>query len=215
MGYHYRESGDNGWDILVVTKKGMEEGGLPKGIILLTGILYAERNGAGRKWINDVRASGIIHVSVAKHCDKETELTHISKDGFVNRFGFFLSKEDPFKPGQQDIDIESGWFRRQTVLDYKKFTETFFKIEVISDCRYIVKDTDVETDKEIVHRYQTQEDAWNVAMLCANRQTFDLSVKMPGSVHMSVNYKEQTISVIGSDNQVKRLYKVTTAVNQS
>lgn len=215
MGYHYRESGDNGWDILVVTKKGMEEGGLPKGIILLTGILYAERNGAGRKWINDVRASGIIHVSVAKHCDKETELTHISKDGFVNRFGFFLSKEDPFKPGQQDIDIESGWFRRQTVLDYKKFTETFFKIEVISDCRYIVKDTDVETDKEIVHRYQTQEDAWNAAKLCANRQTFDLSVKMPGSVHMSVNYKEQTISVIGSDNQVKRLYKVTTAANQS
>ena len=34
---------------------------------------------------------------------------------------------------------------------YKKFTETFFKIEVISDCRYIVKDTDVKTDKEIVH----------------------------------------------------------------
>lgn len=168
-----------------------------------------------RSIANDVRASGIIHVSVAKHCDKETELTHISKDGFVNRFGFFLSKEDPFKPGQQDIDIESGWFRRQTVLDYKKFTETFFKIEVISDCRYIVKDTDVETDKEIVHRYQTQEDAWNAAMLCANRQTFDLSVKMPGSVHMSVNYKEQTISVIGSDNQVKRLYKVTTAANQS
>lgn len=96
-----------------------------------------------------------------------------------------------------------------------QFTETFFKVEVISDCRYIVKDTDVETDKEIVHRYQTQEDAWNAAMLCANRQTFDLSVKMPGSVHMSVNYKEQTISVIGSDNQVKRLYKVTTAANQS
>ena len=103
-----------------------------------------------------------------------------------------------------------GWFCRKIVPDYKKFTETFFKIEVISDCRYIVKDTDVETDKEIVHRYQTQEDAWNAAMLCANRQTFDLSVKMPGSVHMSVNYKEQTISVIGSDNQVKRLYKVTT-----
>ena len=95
---------------------------------------------------------------------------------------------------------------------YKKFTETFFKIEVISDCRYIVKDTDVKTDKEIVHRYQTQEDAWNAAMLCANRQTFDLSVKIPGSVHMSVNYKEQTISVIGSDNQLKRLYKVTTDV---
>lgn len=57
--------------------------------------------------------------------------------------------------------------------------------------------------------------AWNAAMLCANRQTFDLSVKIPGSVHMSVNYKEQTISVIGSDNQLKRLYKVTTDANQS
>ena len=42
-----------------------------------------------------------------------------------------------------------------------------------------------------------------------------LSVKIPGSVHMSVNYKEQTISVIGSDNQLKRLYKVTTDANQS
>lgn len=101
MGYHYRESGDNGWDILVVTKKGMEEGGLPKGIILLTGILYAERNGAGRKWINDVRASGIIHVSVAKHCDKETELTHISKDGFVNRFGFSFPKRIRLNPASK------------------------------------------------------------------------------------------------------------------
>lgn len=51
-------------------------------------------------------------------------------------------------------------------------------------------------------------------MLCANRQTFDLSVKMPGSVHMSVNYKEQTISVIGSDNQLKRLYKVTYGITE-
>ena len=73
----------------------------------------------------------------------------------------------------------------------------------------------METCKEFIHRHYTQEDAWNAAMLCANRQTFDLSVKMLGSVHMSVNYKEQTISVIGSDNQLKRLYKVTTAANQS
>lgn len=61
---------------------------------------------------------------------------------------------------------------------YKKFTETFFKIEVISDCRYIVKDTDVKTDKEIVHRYQTQEDAWNAAMLCANRQISNASSEL-------------------------------------
>ena len=211
MGYHYRESGDNGWDILVVTKKGMEEGGLPKGIILLTGILYAERNGAGRKWLNDVRASGIIHVSVAKHCDKETELTHISKDGFVNRFGFFLSKEDPFKPGQQDIDIESGWFRRQTVLDYKKFTETFFKTEIISEYRYLVKDVDVETGKEFIHKHQTREDAWTDALRCAGRETVALSVNATDSVDMKIDYRAQTIRVLDSDGKAKRTYQVTTA----
>ena len=211
MGYHYRESGDNGWDILVVTKKGMEEGGLPKGIILLTGILYAERNGAGRKWLNDVRASGIIHVSVAKHCDKETELTHISKDGFVNRFGFFLSKEYPFKPGQQDIDIESGWFRRQTVLDYKKFTETFFKTEIISEYRYLVKDVDVETGKEFIHKHQTREDAWNDALRCAGRETVALSVNATDSVDMKIDYRAQTIRVLDSDGKAKRTYQVTTA----
>lgn len=108
-----------------------------------------------------------------------------------------------------------GWFRRQTVLDYKKFMETFFKIEVISDCRYLVKDVDMETCKEFIHRHYTQEDAWNDALHCANRQTNDLFVKMPGLVHIIVNHKEQTISVIGSDNQLKRLYKVTTAANQS
>lgn len=108
-----------------------------------------------------------------------------------------------------------GWFCRKPVPDYKKFTETFFKAEIISEYRYLVKDVDVETGKEFIHRHYTQEDAWNDALRCANRQTNDLSVKMPGSIYMSVNHKEQTISVIGSDNQLKRLYKVTAAANQS
>ena len=116
---------------------------------------------------------------------------------------------DDLEAVQYDFNGTEKDFKKQEVYG------NIFQIEVISDCRYIVKDTDVKTDKEIVHRYQTQEDAWNAAMLCANRQTFDLSVKIPGSVHMSVNYKEQTISVIGSDNQLKRLYKVTTDANQS
>ncbi|MFQ9493166.1 hypothetical protein G4378_14235 [Dorea longicatena] len=32
-----------------------------------------------------------------------------------------------------------------TVPDYKKFTETFFKAEIISEYRYLVKDVDMET----------------------------------------------------------------------
>ena len=76
-----------------------------------------------------------------------------------------------------------GWFCRKTVPDYKKFTETFFKAEIISEYRYLVKDVDVETGKEFIHRHYTQEDAWNDALRCANRQTNDLSVKMPGEYY--------------------------------
>lgn len=87
MGYHYKESGKSGWDVLIVTKKGMEEGGLPNGFVLLTGTMYSDRT--CKKWLDDIRNSGILHVSVAKHCDNETVMTHISPNGCVNRFGFF------------------------------------------------------------------------------------------------------------------------------
>ena len=43
MGYHYKESGKSGWDVLIVTKKGMEEGGLPNGFVLLTGTMYSDK----------------------------------------------------------------------------------------------------------------------------------------------------------------------------
>jgi len=114
MGYHYKESGKSGWDVLIVTKKGMEEGGLPNGFVLLTGTMYSDRT--CKKWLDDIRNSDILHVTVAKHCDNETVMTHISPNGCVNRFGFFLSVKDPFKKDKSDYDIGgSGWFRRQTL----------------------------------------------------------------------------------------------------
>ena len=38
MGYHYKESGHGCWDILLTTKKGQEEGHLPKGVVSKYGI---------------------------------------------------------------------------------------------------------------------------------------------------------------------------------
>lgn len=58
---------------------------------------------------------------VAKHCENERELTHISKNGFVNRFGFFITKANMFEHGDSDYDIGSGsWFRRKNAPTFKE-----------------------------------------------------------------------------------------------
>ena len=125
MGYHYKESGHGCWDILLTTKKGQEEGHLPKGVVILTGFQYADPD--YRNWMKEIESSGRYHVSVAKHCDDEDELTHLSKNGYVNRFGFFLSETDPFEESVEDIEIEHGnWFQRKNVIDYKKFIDDYF-----------------------------------------------------------------------------------------
>lgn len=125
MGYHYKESGHGCWDILLMTKKGQEEGHLPKGVVVLTGFQYADPD--YRNWMKEIENSGRYHVSVAKHCDDEDELTHLSQNGYVNRFGFFLSETDPFEESVEDIEIEHGdWFQRKNVIDYKKFIDDYF-----------------------------------------------------------------------------------------
>lgn len=106
MGYHYKESGYGCWDILLTTQKGQEEGNLPKGVVILTGFQYADPD--YRNWMKEIESSGRYSVSVAKHCDDENELTHLSKNGYVNRFGFFLSETDPFKESEENIEIKQG-----------------------------------------------------------------------------------------------------------
>lgn len=102
MGYHYRESGYGGCDYLVVTKKGMETG-LPKGVVFLAGLKYADSK--FRKWLE--KNDGY-YIFQAKHCNDENELTHISKNGFVNRFGYFITKTNIFETNETDYNIENG-----------------------------------------------------------------------------------------------------------
>lgn len=210
MGYHYKESGKSGWDVLIVTKKGMEEGGLPNGFVLLTGTMYSDRT--CKKWLDDIRNSDILHVSVAKHCDNETVMTHISPNGCVNRFGFFLSVEDPFKKDKSDYDIGgSGWFRRQTVPDYKKFAEEFFGKEITSEFHFIIKDTDTKTGKFFDHKYTTQEAAWSNAILCASTFADEQSAEKQVPFDMRVDHKLQTITVIAPSGIIKRRFVVSKA----
>lgn len=210
MGYHYKESGKSGWDVLIVTKKGMEEGGLPNGFVLLTGTMYSDRT--CKKWLDDIRNSDILHVSVAKHCDNETVMTHISPNGCVNRFGFFLSVEDPFKKDKSDYDIGgSGWFRRQTVPDYKKFAEEFFGKEIICEYHFIVKDTSMETRKSMTRKHATQEAAWSDAILCASTFADEQSAKKQVPFDMRVDHKLQTITVIAPSGIIKRTFVVSKA----
>lgn len=112
MGYHYQASGYGNCDYLIVTKKGKEEGGLPDGIVILTGQLYGDPE--FKNWLPTAEEKGY-HVFTAKHCDDERELTHIRKNGgIVNRFGFFITKTNMFEHGDSDYDIGSGsWFRRK------------------------------------------------------------------------------------------------------
>lgn len=116
MGYHYQASGYGNCDYLIVTKKGKEEGGLPDGIVILTGQLYADPE--FKAWLQTAEVKGY-YVFVVKHCEDERELTHISKNGFVNRFGFFITKTNMFEHGDSDYDIGSGsWFRRKNAPNF-------------------------------------------------------------------------------------------------
>lgn len=115
MGYTYKPSGKNGIDLIVPTKKGMDEGGMPKGAIVPIGY----------KCMPEVAA--YIHntdynVYKAKHCDKENVLTHIQPTGIVNLFGWYVTCMDilSVKP-QWTLDVGGpGWFRRVTVHDIKE-----------------------------------------------------------------------------------------------
>lgn len=70
---------------------------------------------SGAKWI--LRLS-------AKHCNDEHEVTHISEFGFVNRFGFFITKEPLFVHSHEDIMIGQGWFVRKHTTDFMEALQT-------------------------------------------------------------------------------------------
>lgn len=77
---------------------------------------------AFRNWIREAERNGY-YVYPAKHCDDDHEVTHISEVGFVNRFGFFITKEPLFVHSHEDIMIGQGWFVRKHTTDFTKALE--------------------------------------------------------------------------------------------
>lgn len=114
MGYRFNSSGKPGIDLVIPTKKGLEEGGMPKGVIIPIGYKYLREV---RKYIDEANASEDRNVYIAKHCDNENILTHIVPDGIVNRFGWYVTRMDilSVKPNWC-LDVGGpGWFKRVTV----------------------------------------------------------------------------------------------------
>lgn len=108
MSYKYRP-GHGGMDIIVTTKKGIEEGGLPKGVIIPIGY----------KWIPEVAdyiKNASCCVYAAKHCENPDVITHIQSHGTVNLFGWYLTNMEvlSIKPNWT-LDIGTGCLRRVTV----------------------------------------------------------------------------------------------------
>lgn len=122
MGYHYRDSGYGYCDCLITTKNGETEGGLPKGIVILTGTLYSDPS--FKHWLKENEKTKEYHVYCAKHCENENEFTHITEFGRVNRFGFFITKEDAFANDNSCYDIGKGcWLKRIHVNSFREALE--------------------------------------------------------------------------------------------
>lgn len=120
--------------------------------------------------------------------------------------------EDPFKKDKSDYDIGgSGWFRRQTVPDYKKFAEEFFGKEITSEFHFIIKVKDTKTGKFFDHKYTTQEAAWSNAILYASTFADEQSAEKQVPFDMRVDHKLQTITVIAPSGIIKRTFVVSKA----
>lgn len=112
MGYKFKDSGLNGIDVVVVTKKGETEGGLPKGVIIPIGNYQIEER---KHLLQRFEEEHRLNSYVAKHCDDENILTHIQPFSSVNRFGIFYTKEKmPDTDWCLDVAVGS-WVRRKTV----------------------------------------------------------------------------------------------------
>lgn len=109
MGYRYRSNWRAGTDIIVMTKRGLEESGIPKGVIIPT------HQNEAYEYIENTEHN----VYVTKHCDSFCTATHIVPFGVVNVFGWFVTKEEI--PGDDwSFEIGSGWFKCVTVDDVEQ-----------------------------------------------------------------------------------------------
>lgn len=109
MSYTYRSS-HKGIDLIIPTKKGIEEGNLPKGAIIPIGY-------KNRQEVMDYVNSTSHGIYIAKHCDRTDVMTHVVPNGVVNVFGWYISSEEILSVKKDwSIDIsDTGWFKRVTV----------------------------------------------------------------------------------------------------
>lgn len=104
MGYRYRSRWHEGIDIIVMTKKGIEYSGIPRGVIVP----------AHQKTVCDYFPKTRHNVYIVKHSEDFCTATHIVPGGIVNVFGWYITKEAV--PGEDwTYIIGFGWFRRVTI----------------------------------------------------------------------------------------------------
>lgn len=96
--------------IAVVTKKGMRECGLPKGVIIPTGRFFLEKKSdLGEAWAQFTESNHLFSgCAIHSSTNMDRILTIRTNDHFFNRFGIFLSREDPFEHSDCDLDITKG-----------------------------------------------------------------------------------------------------------
>ena len=115
MGYHFKFSGKNAFDIVVVTNNGSKLGGIPRGVIIPVEYMMARKI---NDLVLDLCEENGAHMYTAKHCDNEWEITHIVPYGAVNRFGVYITKDTTLDPdGDWCLDIcgGMGWLVRKTI----------------------------------------------------------------------------------------------------
>ena len=120
MGYRFRDSGYPGIDVVITTEAGTRDGKLPKGVIIPAGYMHID---SIRTAFMALSLSEGFRVYVAKHCDKEDEVTHIDPGGSVNRFGLFITRQK--MPGDDwRLEISDWrWLSRRTVPEIREIVK--------------------------------------------------------------------------------------------
>ena len=96
-------------DVLIVTKKGIEQGGLFKGIIIPTTVNEDIRN--------VIRAhQGQVGKAYHLNYGMDNMLTYVASDGYANCFGWYLLTEKVYHVKEFSLDIGGpGWLKRYPV----------------------------------------------------------------------------------------------------
>lgn len=115
--YTYKDSGRDGYDILVVTKQGHEKSGLPCGVVIPIGDCYVPHGMFSFEHILDFEEKHGLTESMAMHSpgNQNQVLSIRSGSHYMNRFGLFLSAADPFADSGEDYDIPGGSLQRKTI----------------------------------------------------------------------------------------------------